>query len=390
MEALRSKRFASVAIVHHTATWTSLVEEELLSFLKDKADSIVYLTHSFKNTRDNLPLNTRVDVYEQGKPIKTTIGPKAFGHEVFFFIKDVLFTVFYFLFWQKRIDVYFGVDNLNAFSGIVLKKLGKVGKVIYYVIDYVPIRFKNPILNKIYHFLDFYAVKNCDQTWNLSGEMARARLNDGLPEKYLAKQITVPIGCHPQKLKKVKLSPGEEKRMAFLGSLSQEQGIKLLIESMPLVVQKIPKIKLVVIGSGPLFKDLKKRVRELKIESFVEFKGFIKDNREVDKILASCHLGLAPYILEETSFKHFTDPGKIKTYLGAGLPVVMTNISHMARVVAKNGAGVVVSDNQEELASAIERIFSDEVFYQKLCQNARMLAQEYDWKKIFDKAFKKT
>ena len=49
--------------------------------------------------------------------------------------------------------VYIGYNNLNAFSGILLKKIGMVSRVVYYVIDYMPKRFDNRALNYIFHKL---------------------------------------------------------------------------------------------------------------------------------------------------------------------------------------------------------------------------------------------
>src|SRR5271155_4411406 len=44
---------------------------------------------------------------------------------------------------QKKYDHYMGFDALNCFSGLLLKKIGKVKKVTFYSIDFVPVRFHN-------------------------------------------------------------------------------------------------------------------------------------------------------------------------------------------------------------------------------------------------------
>lgn len=378
-------KFSRVAIVHHVYTWTSLVEEELLNYLKEKTSDIIYFSHPFKNARDKLPLNSRVDVYKEGELIKTIKGPKAFGPEVLFFIKDLLFTLFYFYFLQKKLDIYFGFDNLDAFAGIILKRLGIVKKVVYYVIDYVPERFENQLLDSIYHWADFYCVKNADQTWNLSEEMAKARTRDGLSEEYLAKQITVPVGCHP--IKASLDNNYKEKRLVFLGNLTKDQGVDLLIECMVDVVDSIPNAKLIIIGSGEEELYLKNKVAKLKLEAFVEFKGFVKDNSEVSRILSESTLGVAPYIVSKSSFKHFTDPGKIKTYLGAGLPIIMTNISHISTVIREKNVGIVINDTKKDITESIIKILSDQNLYTNLHRNVKTLAKEYAWNKIFNEAF---
>ncbi len=376
--------YSKIAIIHHTYTITSLVEEELLFYLLKKSNKIVYITHPFKGARDSVSLKSNIKLYKSGELKSETESVSGFGPEFLFFIKDVFFNLIYFL-RNEKTNIYFGVDNLNALTGIILKKLGKVDKVIYYVIDYVPYRFKNPILNKIYNYIDLFCVKYSDQTWNLSDQMAVARCNNGLKDKYLKKQITVPVGCNPTKIKNNK----KENSIVYLGILSKDQGINLLIESMPMIVKKIPTTKLTIIGSGEELDLLTAMARKLKVEKNVEFLGFVKENRDVDKILSQSQLGIAPYLITKKSFKYFTDPGKIKTYLGAGLPIVMTNISHIADVIKNRNAGVLTSDNISDLSSSIIESLSNKKQLEVMRENSIKLSREYSWDNVFDSAFKK-
>lgn len=371
-----------VAIVTHTYTWKSLVEEELKDYLCKKAEKLTFVVHPFKQARDNYPLKTKVKIYSKGKLTRSFESVQSFGPEILFFVKDLVFNIIYFLF-GKKINLFFGVNNLNAFSGIILKRLGKVDKVIYYVIDYVPRRFKNPVLNKIYHWTDFYCVKNADQTWNLAENMADERTRAGLDKKYLRKQIVVPVGCHPFFYK----HDQNKHKIVFLGNLSQDQGVNLLIESMPKIKEKLPSASLTIIGSGEEMENLKRKSRQLNIEDSVEFRGFIKDNKEVNRILGDSSIGVAPYLLTEASFKYYTDPGKIKTYLGSSLPIIMTKISHIAGIIKKRKAGLVVNDNSGDIADAIIEVLTNRDLYETMLRNASILSKEYSWPNIFDKAF---
>jgi len=374
--------YKNVAIVHHTYTSSSLVEEELLFYLKNKVNNLFYITHPFKGARDNLKLNTNVDYYINGRLKKNNIGSSGFGPEILFFLKDFFFNLKFFL-TNEKIDIFFGVDNLNAFSGILLRKFGKVDKVIYYVIDYVPQRFDNPVINKIYNWVDIYCVKNADQTWNLSNDMAKARQKKGLNKKYLKVQKTVPVGCNPKNNKFL-----VENKIVFLGIISDEQGVGLLIKALPKVIKSIPDVKLIIIGSGKELEDIKQSAKKINIANSIVFRGFIKDSKKVEKILLNNSIGVAPYLLTNNSFKYYTDPGKIKTYLGAGLPVVMTNISHIAKVIKNKNAGIIISDDQIELSDAIIKLLTDKIFYSKVKKNAIDLSRQYAWKNIYNKAFK--
>ena len=70
-------------------------------------------------------------------------------------------------FWQvvksnKKYDFYMGSNSLNAFVGVILKKLKKVKKVAYFTPDWSEKRFKNKLLNNFYHWLDYFCVKHAD------------------------------------------------------------------------------------------------------------------------------------------------------------------------------------------------------------------------------------
>jgi glycosyltransferase involved in cell wall biosynthesis len=175
--------------------------------------------------------------------------------------------------------------------------------------------------------------------------------------------------------------------LVFLGILSKDQGIENLIKAMPKILNKNPDVKLRIIGSGNEMENIKKLSKYLDIDKNVEFLGFIKENREVDKLLQECKVGIAPYLLSKNSFKYYTDPGKIKTYLGAGLPIVMSDISNIAKVIRDRKAGIIINDKIDEIAQAVNSIFSNVREYDKLQKNAFALSKEYSWKNIFNKAF---
>lgn len=375
---------ARIVIVHHSYTWTNLVEGELCDFLLPKTNELLYITHPFRGARDGIGLASTVKRYEHGVLVSTVRGWRVHGPEVLFFIKDVLYTLWTIGRQSSGIDIYVGVDNLNALTGIILRRFGKVKKVIFYVIDYVPQRFSSRLMNRIYHWVDRFCVRHADYTWNLSAAMVEARHKTGMNSAYDVRQITVPVGCHPQAF--VERDISGEIRIAFLGILNKDQGIADLIEQLPALIKALPQMRLMIIGSGELALAMSARVIELGLQGVVTMKGFVKDDKEVLALLALCHVGIAPYPKNPQSFKQFTDPGKIKSYLSVGLPVVMTNISPIARQLVETKSGLSV-ESPDELPRALESLFSDADIYESMSKNARTLAQSYEWQSIFRRAF---
>src|SRR3990167_9870982 len=134
------------------------------------------------------------EIYKKKKKIFSKIFSRKFSYGFLDYILDFL-TVFYLILKQNhKYDFFFGVDGLNCLVGLLLKKMKKVNHVAFYSIDFVPIRFKNVILNYIFHTIEKICVNKSDLVWNVSPRIAEGR------EQFLqipndpARQIVVPIG----------------------------------------------------------------------------------------------------------------------------------------------------------------------------------------------------
>ena len=121
---------------------------------------------------------------------------------------------------------YIGYNNLNALSGIILRKLGKVSQTIYYVIDYTPKRFNNRLLNYIFHKIDQFCIKYADETWSLNEKAmhdARKRFyNFNAYQKGFSKQKEIPMGFWKERISLKKFDEINKKQIAFLGNILEQ------------------------------------------------------------------------------------------------------------------------------------------------------------------------
>ncbi|MBI4845287.1 MAG: glycosyltransferase [Candidatus Omnitrophica bacterium] len=379
LNVLRSEKI--IIVTHVFATGPA---QELEEFLKDKVKELLFIGHPFSYAKEN---RSFYKFYKNGllQKEKYSFNWKLPG--LLGWVKDVIYTFLWVIGFKGRFKLYVGANNLNAFCGLFLRKLKKTEKVVFYTVDYIPNRFGNKILNAIYHWMDRYCIKHCDMTWNLSENMSKARVDKGMSEE---KQIVVPIGVQFDRIKRASLDEINRKRIVYMGHLRPRQGIELIIEAMKDVIEKIPDIKLIIIGMGQLKETLKQRVKELALEKKIEFAGFIEDHKEVEQILASCAVGLAPYEPDPESFTWYADPSKPKQYMASGLPVIITRVAHIAEEVEKRCLGIVVDYNEQDLAKAIIKLVEDETLYVKCRENAIEFSSHLSWDKIFENAFEKT
>lgn len=377
------KNATFLIVTHVYATGPSFRLEE---YLQKRVKNLVFIGHPFSYAKDT---RSFLRIYKNGKLIKEKKFVEWKGPDILFYFKDIFLTLWWILRFSSKANYYIGVDNLNAFSGFLLKIIGKVGSLIFYTIDYVPNRFENKVLNSIYHFLDRFAVGKSNKVWNLSSIMMDEREKRGIDTKYKNKQIVVPIGTSiPVKL--IKDSDRDRYQIVHMGHLLEKQGVEKLIEVMKDVVVKVPKAHLLVVGGGPLETKLKKDVIGLKLQKYVKFTGFVKDFSEVEKMLQASAIAVAPYLDSKDTYTRYTDPGKPKDYLANGLPVVITKVPQVAYEIEKNKCGIAIKDDKKELEKALIALLINDKMLNEFRKNSIKMAKKYTWDKIFDKALEET
>jgi len=292
-----------------------------------------------------------------------------------------------------KVDTFIGIDNLNAISGIFLKKIGKVRKVIYYVIDYTPHRFENPFLNKIYHFIEKLAAGHSDYIWNISSRIQKIHTKQGISNE---KNLVVPVGVFPKRFPKIPESNINKNKIVILSHLTKDKGIQLAIEAVSEIVKKQPTLELHIIGSGPFEKKLKAQCSNLpagkaglKVQKNVKFLGYMEPKKFIP-YMSKCGVALSPYLDNPHSITYYCDPTKVKEYLAAGLPVITTNVPWIASEIKKGPMGIVINYNKKELINAIEKLTNSNQFRKRCRQNALEFMKDLSWDNIYKKALKQS
>ena len=379
MNVLKSKKI--IIATHVFATGPA---QDLEEYLRDciKIDFLLFIGHPLFYHKGRK--GSGYKYYEYGNIIKEKYIPNWKIPEVIAYPKDVMGTLYWVFTSSTKWNLFIGSGSINAFAGILLRKMGRVEKVVFYTIDYVPQRFKNKILNRIYHWVDKYCVKNADQTWNLSSRMAEAREKQkGMKQSQYNRQITFPIGIWYNRIKRLPFNEIEKHTLVFMGHLIEKQGVQQVIEAIPDVIKKIQDFKFLIIGTGDYESVLKQKVRELDIDSSVEFTGFVEDHREIEKLLAKSACAVALYNKEIDPWTYYTDPGKVKAYLAAGLPVIITDVPKIAKDIEKYKCGTIVKYEKNDLVRAVLNLMENDDLNKNYRENAAKFAEQFDWNVTF-------
>lgn len=371
----------SIVIVSHTMLYGAA--HALRDYLlKKNVDRLLFISLPFYEQRIASSTSYKKGIIDE----EISIRRASFG--VIDYLIDALQVAWWVYKQKDKFSLSIGINPINCIIGLFFRKIGKTKKVIFYAIDFTPKRFENSLLNYFYHKLEIYCVVHSDEVWNVSPRIAQGRekfLNLS-GKKYLQK--VVPIGVWNETIKKIPFNRIKRHQLVFLGHLLKKQGVQVVLEAIPFVIQQIPDFKFVILGGGEYQADLQKLSNKLRIEKYVEFKGWIKDRKEIDGILGVSALAVAVYKPEEDNLPNFTyyaDPTKIKDYLANGLPVILTDVPHNAHELEKRKCGIVVEYRKEKISQAVISLLKDQEKLKIYRQNAFSYANEFDWSSIFSK-----
>ncbi|MFA6296278.1 MAG: glycosyltransferase [Patescibacteria group bacterium] len=366
-----------ILLISHIANSIGPVQK-MEEFLIQKKSCFAVIGHPYEFTSNESFLK----IYSNGKIIseKKIIRKKKLS--AIAYIEDIFLSIrIYKKYLDSNFELCFGFDPLNAISAIIIKKIYRINKVIYYSVDYAEKRFENFFLNYIYHLLDKFASRHADYCWSVSNSIRNIRKHLRIPDK---KNILAPNGLN---INEICTTPEFPKNNIFyIGVLSKTKGVHSLIDIMPQILKQNPLVKLHIIGGGPDEEFLQTLAQKKGISDRINFYGYTKQER-TNKILSLGGIGVAPY--EDTEdYVRFCDPLKVKNYLAMGIPVVMTKIPALAEEIEENSLGFAV-ENKKEMADRINEILSDSNKYMLFRNNALKAKKMYDINMIYDQAFQK-
>lgn len=310
------------------------------------------------------------------------------GTSVLFKIRDLLSVILWGITDKTKFDYYIGLESINAIAGIMLRKFGKVKRVIYYVSDYSPNRYASRWFNALYLWLDRFSARNSDYIWDVSRAIQEARLSVGGNTPHCAPVIHVSNGLYPEQIKVNPIAKIDRYALAYMGTVGKENGPDIAIKALGLVRKKFPKATLHIVGGSEKdFSWLQPIIKKLQLEKAVFHHGFIPRASDMADILSRCAIGLAPYRAIPGSTRYYGDAGKIRAYCASGLAIISSQVPPLGKDVSEYGAALIVQDNARSMASAIEALFSNTKLYMKLRNNAAKFARFNTWDNQFNGAF---
>lgn len=155
--------------------------------------------------------------------------------------------------------------------------------------------------------------------------------------------------------------------MIYCGRLSPEKEPLRVLDTLRKLLDMGIKVRLVVLGGGPLWKKFRAKAKELPVEMV----GYVASREKVANYLSCADIAIAPGPLETFCLSALEA-------LASGVPVIASASSAVGEILNSEGAdkaGLVAKNNGESFAVAAKEILENNSYQ----RNARKRAEQFAW-----------
>jgi len=292
---------------------------------------------------------------------------------VIFGLSALVYAFFYSL--RHKVDfiqAYFAVPA--GFVAWVLSWLRRIPYAVYFggsdIPNANPSRYKSiypfitPLLKAIWRRAEFRSV--------CSKELVRLAHESDSDSEFLC----IPNGVETDRFKPIDRSPNPKVKLLFIGRLIPRKGFQRVVRALPRVreLAKHP-FEVEVVGTGDHRQELDVLAEELQVSDLIKYVGFVpyesleKSYQYADVfVLTSLSEGMPSVILEA---------------MGAGLPIVASDVGGNNEIVLEDKNGFLIKDDDEEvLAERLAELINSATLRERMGTYSRELSLKYDWSQI--------
>ncbi|NIM91038.1 MAG: glycosyltransferase [Candidatus Aminicenantes bacterium] len=273
---------------------------------------------------------------------------------------------------DNRIDILHTHGGIAGFYGRWAARKCRTPVVVHTLHGIHYLHYRNFLLKHSFIFLERYfsrftqavifvseADKEKSMKFKLAPEEKMHIIKNGVDLS--AFQEEERLNSTPEMRKEVKLESFQP-LVGTVARLHRQKGIPYLLKAAKTISQVFPRIKILIVGGGPLEQKLERMARRWGVKEYVWFMGERKDAQDLTSlfevfVLPSLWEGL-PYVLMEASV--------------LGKPIVATDVDGNREIIEDGKTGILVpARDPEKLAEAIIRLLRDKGLASKLAERAK-------------------
>ena len=173
--------------------------------------------------------------------------------------------------------------------------------------------------------------------------------------------------------------------LLFVGRLVEKKGLRYLIDALPLILKRHPKICLRVAGDGPEKDELKSQCVKLGISDYVHFLGAVK-NDLLPTLYQTTNVVVFPSVIADSGDQEGFGLVLVEA-LGCECAVVTTDLLAARDIIVNGKTGLMVPQkNIQQLAEKVIYLIEDYELRRSLGREGRrFVLKHYDWSIIEQK-----
>ena len=166
--------------------------------------------------------------------------------------------------------------------------------------------------------------------------------------------------------KKLKFDP-QKKYVGFIGTFFHHQGIDVLIDSSPLIIQQRSDVSFLLVGDGQMRTKWERKVNEMGLKNYFIFTGNVP-YEDVPYYCGIMNVCVSP-LLEEAGER---SPVKVFDYLACAKPVVMSDVAETGKIFEDSGAvRLIPTEDEVSLSQSILQLLEDDHLRAKMGKKGR-------------------
>lgn len=166
--------------------------------------------------------------------------------------------------------------------------------------------------------------------------------------------------------------------LLYIGDTGLRRGLETAIKAIAILKNKIPNIKLVIVGKNTTDFVLKELTQKLNIEKFVDFLGW-QDQKYFKSLINSSDVCISP--LHRNLHHDTTYANKIFQYMSLRKPLLVSDATAQKEIVERVESGLVhQAKNVEDFAEKALILYKNESLRSKLAENGEgFVKDKFNW-----------
>ena len=307
------------------------------------------------------------------KPVKREYLTKRwrlFFNKGFLFYAEYNIRLFFYLLF-RRYDLYYAVDLDTILPHVFISKL-RNKPLIYDAHEYfpeVPELVNRKRVKKIWEKIEEFSIRKANIVITVS---------DGIAEIFRKKyRIKVNVIRNVPKAYNCMVSKYDKPLVLYQGSINVHRGLENLIKSMKYLPEEV---NLWIIGDGDIYDDIKLMIKKEKSENRIKLLGKVP----LEKLKQYTCLGWVGVSLEENVGMSYrlALPNKLFDYIQAEIPVLVSDLPEMKKIVNQFQIGEILKSQQpEQIALHLRKLLFDTEKRSKYSANIKKVRKDLVWEK---------